>query len=206
MKKTFALATLVVALLGSMVTQPAAVVARPVSQSGVTAEELLNDLASRLVRIARRYENRGEAREARIWLQWASRYKAQAPYMSNVSARRFLRHNIAYCRTAARQAESAGLSQLAELYRDSRELWKEIDDQLGDDVSDLEVSFPQSMLRVIPGAPGTPWESAGIRQGSAPQLCNRTEYQKCVNDASQMSGAMAIMHRNTCRGWIAGCD
>ena len=206
MKKMFALAALFAVLLGSMLTRPAAGVRAAMPQSGVTGEDLLNELTNRLVRIARRYENRGDGREAGIWLQWADRYRAQAPYLSKVSARRYLRQNIAYCSTAASQAEGAGLDALAELYSDSRDLWKEIDENLGNRVSDLEVNFPRSMLRVIPGAPGTPWEDAGMRQGSTPQLCNRAEYQKCMNDARQMSGAMATMHRDTCRGWIAGCN
>lgn len=171
-----------------------------------TAEELLDHLAARLNRIAQRYSKRGETDEAKIWRMWATFYSNAASAGANVDANEFLLAQIKGLRLLKAQASRAGYAKLAEQYSDLVDFWRDVYKQLDDDVSEVDISFPRSMLYVLPGAPATPWQGQVARsQPSVPRMCNEAEYNKCVAIANGMNTTMGAITRNECRFYISGC-
>ncbi|HEX3558855.1 MAG TPA: hypothetical protein VHU19_06615 [Pyrinomonadaceae bacterium] len=217
LKKVLTVAALPVLVSGLLAWPTPGGRAAALSFKKVSAAELLYELAGRLNTVARRYEGRGQGREARIWRQWAQHYREGAAQLRNVPTTFFLRENIRWCRTNASQARKIGWTSLANLFAASARFWADIYDHLGDDVSDLEVTFPSEMLIVIPGAPGTPWEGMTYQQQSRPmslpRLCDHAEYESCMSDARSMTspttGGLTVngtMLLRQCQQWIAGCD
>ncbi|HZH89682.1 MAG TPA: hypothetical protein VEX70_03570 [Pyrinomonadaceae bacterium] len=215
MKKTLTSSLLILMFLSVLLMPPATDRASAATQEDISAAELLNELAEQLTNIGRRYQKRGESTEARAWFQWASTFRAGAAGSGRVSANKLISENIKFYRAGARQAEAARLYGIAKVFSIWRDFWIEVRDNLSDDVSDLDVSFPKSLLFLFASAPVS-------TQSAVPRMCDQAAYNKCMEVANSMTSSTydygtgtsrstgvsssGLMMRNTCRMYLAGCN
>jgi len=215
MKKMLTLTILILMALSLLPVHPSRANASPAIQDDVTTAELLTELSNQLVSIGRATEKRGRTNEARAWYQWAAIYRAAASTAGDIPATTFLSQTIRSYRIGTRQAKSARLYGIAKVFSIWHDFWIDVRDDLGDDVSDLDVSFPKSVLFLFSNAP-IPVQSA------IPRACDQAAYNKCMEFANSMTGSTSdygtgtsrstglnssgLMMSSTCRMYLAGCN